>query len=217
MNSYNKFLVSYKNALANAHRNLNDVELIAVSKKKSSEEIKEVIQSGHLSFGENQIQEVENKWVTLRKDFPGIKLHFIGAIQSKKVKSIFQHCDVIHSIDRMKIVDLFSELENKNQIAKEYFIQINIGDEDQKNGVRMSDADEFIANCKNNYNLKIIGLMCLPPFNEDPKKYFVRLKEIASKHSLHSLSMGMSGDYEVAIDCGATHIRIGTQIFGPRN
>ena len=186
-------------------------------KKKSSEEIKEVIQSGHLSFGENQIQEVENKWVTLRKDFPEIKLHFIGAIQSKKVKSIFQHCDVIHSIDRMKIVDLFSDLENKNQIAKEYFIQINIGDEDQKNGVRMSDADEFIENCKNNYNLKIIGLMCLPPFNEDPKKYFVRLKEIASKHNLNSLSMGMSGDFEVAIECGATHIRIGTQIFGPRN
>ena len=217
MNSYNKFLGSYKNAVANAHRNLNDVELIAVSKKKSTEEIKEVIQSGHLSFGENQIQEVENKWVTLRKDFPEIKLHFIGAIQSKKVKSIFQHCDVIHSIDRMKIVDLFSELESKNQIAKEYFIQINIGDEDQKNGVRMSDADEFIENCKNNYNLKIIGLMCLPPFNEDPKKYFVRLKEIASKHNLNSLSMGMSGDFEVAIDCGATHIRIGTQIFGPRN
>ena len=117
----------------------------------------------------------------------------------------------------MKIVDLFSELESKNQIAKEYFIQINIGDEDQKNGVRMSDADEFIENCKNNYNLKIIGLMCLPPFNEDPKKYFVRLKEIASKHNLNSLSMGMSGDFEVAIDCGATHIRIGTQIFGPRN
>ena len=217
MNSYDKFLGIYKNAVVNAHRNLNDVELIAVSKKKSSEEIKEVIQSGHLSFGENQMQEVENKWVTLRKDFPEIKLHFIGAIQSKKVKSIFQHCDVIHSIDRMKIVDLFSELENKNQIAKEYFIQINIGDEDQKNGVRMSDADEFIANCKNNYNLKIIGLMCLPPFGEDPKKYFVRLKEIASKHNLNSLSMGMSGDFEVAIDCGATHIRIGTQIFGPRN
>ena len=217
MNSYNKFLGIYKNAVVNAHRNLKDVELIAVSKKKSSEEIKEVIQSGHLSFGENQMQEVENKWVTLRKDFPEIKLHFIGAIQSKKVKSIFQHCDVIHSIDRMKIVDLFSELENKNQIAKEYFIQINIGDEDQKNGVRMSDADEFIANCKNNYNLKIIGLMCLPPFSEDPKKFFVRLKEIASRHNLNSLSMGMSGDFEAAIDCGATHIRIGTQIFGPRN
>ena len=112
-----------------------------------------------------------------KKRLSRIKLHFIGAIQSNKVKSIFQHCDVIHSSDRMKIVDLFSELENKNQIAKEYFIQINIGDEDQKNGVRMSDADEFIENCKNNYNLKIIGLMCLPPFNEDPKKYFVRLKK----------------------------------------
>ena len=146
-----------------------------------------------------------------------MKLHFIGGIQSKKVKSIFEHCDVIHSIDRMKLVSLFSELEKHSTIKKEYFIQVNIGDESQKSGVKLSDADDFIVSCKKNYNLNIIGLMCLPPFNEDPKQYFVKLREIAQKHNLSSLSMGMSGDYKEAIKCGATHIRIGTQIFGPRN
>ena len=159
----------FKIAVANANRDLKDVELIAVSKKKSFDEIKEVIKSGHLSFGENQIQEVEKKWIDLKKDFPKIKLHFIGGIQSKKVKSIYQHCDVIHSIDRIKVVGLFSELENKNQIAKDYFVQVNVGNEDQKGGVRISEVDDFISNCLDNYNLKIVGLMCLPPQNDDPK------------------------------------------------
>ena len=217
MELYQNFLEQFNTALLNADRNLSEVELIAVSKKKSLDEIKKVINSGHLSFGENQLQEVENKWITLKKEFPNIKLHFIGGIQSKKVKPIFEHCDVIHSIDRMKVVSLFSELEKHSTIKKEYFIQVNIGDESQKSGVQLSDADDFILNCKKNYNLKIIGLMCLPPFNEDPKQYFIKLKEIAQKHNLSSLSMGMSGDYEEAIKCGATHIRIGTQIFGPRN
>ena len=217
MELYQKFLERFNTALLNANRDLNEVELIAVSKKKSSDEIKKVINSGHLIFGENQIQEVENKWITLKKEFPNIKLHFIGGIQSKKVKSIFENCDVIHSIDRLKVVSLFSELEKQSMINKEYFIQVNIGNESQKGGVKLSEADDFIVNCKKNYNLKIMGLMCLPPFNEDPKQYFLKLREIAQKHNLSSLSMGMSGDYEEAIKCGATHIRIGTQIFGPRN
>ena len=217
MDLYNNFLKSFKSAVSATNRNINDINLIAVSKKKSVDEIREVIESGHLSFGENQIQEVENKWITLKKEFPNIKLHFIGGIQSKKVKSIFEHCDVIHSIDRMKVVSLFSELEKQSMINKEYFIQVNIGNESQKSGVKLSEADDFIVSCKKNYSLKITGLMCLPPFNEDPKQYFVKLKEIGQKHNLSSLSMGMSGDYEEAIKCGATHIRIGTQIFGPRN
>ena len=125
MQLYQNFLERFNTALLNANRDLNEVELIAVSKKKSSDEIKKVINSGHLSFGENQIQEVENKWITLKKEFPNMKLHFIGGIQSKKVKSIFEHCDVIHSIDRMKLVSLFSELEKHSTIKKEYFIQIN--------------------------------------------------------------------------------------------
>lgn len=217
MNSYNNFINHFRNALANANRDINEVELIAVSKKKSSDEIREVIKSGHLSFGENQIQEVENKWIALKKEFPSIKLHFIGGIQSRKVKSIFENCDVIHSIDRMKVAKLFCELEKQNKIAKEYFIQVNIGGEDQKGGINLSQADYFISDCLKNCKLNIVGLMCLPPLNDDPEKYFIKLREIAKKHKLLSLSMGMSGDYEQAIKCGATHIRIGTQIFGPRN
>ena len=158
---YQNFLERFNTALADANRDLSEVELIAVSKKKSSDEIKKVINSGHLSFGENQIQEVENKWITLKKEFPNIKLHFIGAYKVK-VKSIFEHCDIIHSIDRMKVVNLFSELEKHSTIKKEYFIQVNIGDESQKGGVKLSEADDFIVSCKTNYNLKITGLMCLP-------------------------------------------------------
>ncbi len=217
MNSFNTFLEQFKIALSQANRQIDEVELIAVSKKKSVEEIKSVIKFGQLSFGENQIQEVESKWINLKKHHPQIKLHFIGGIQSRKVKSIYQNCDVIHSIDRMKLVELFNKLENENQVAKDYFIQINIGDEAQKSGVKLSEADDFISKCIENYNLNIIGLMCLPPLSEDPKKYFIKLKNMAQKYNLASLSMGMSSDYDVAIESGATHIRIGTQIFGPRD
>jgi pyridoxal phosphate enzyme (YggS family) len=217
MHLYNKFLDQFKSTVANANRDISDIELIAVSKKKSSEEIQEVIEAGHLSFGENQIQEVENKWIVLKEKFPDIKLHFIGGIQSNKVKSIFQNCDVIHSIDRMKIVKIFNELENQNHTPKEYFIQVNIGDEDQKSGVKLSEADEFISACIKNYSLNINGLMCLPPLDSNPEIYFTKLREIGKKHNLSKLSMGMSGDFKEAIECGATHIRIGTQIFGPRN
>ena len=217
MNSYKNFIDRFKISLAKSGRDISEVELIAVSKKKSSDEIREVLDAGQISFGENQIQEVEKKWIALKKEFSQVKLHFIGGIQSKKVKSIFEHCDVIHSIDRTKIAQLFSKLEKQNQITKEYFIQVNVGDEDQKSGISLSEVDNFISSCLKDYKLNVIGLMCLPPINEDPKKYFIKLNEIAKKHNLPSLSMGMSGDYEAAIEHGATHIRIGTQIFGPRN
>jgi pyridoxal phosphate enzyme (YggS family) len=217
MDLYKNFLKSLNSTVSATNRNIDDINLIAVSKKKSVDEIKVIIESGQLLFGENQIQEVEKKWIKLKTEYPKVKLHFIGGIQSKKAKSIFLHCDVIHSIDRMKIVDIFSELENQYKISREYFIQINIGDEPQKGGVRLSDVDEFIVNCLQNYKLKVTGLMCLPPFGDDPKKYFIKLKNIADKYNIPSLSMGMSGDYQVALECGATHIRIGTHIFGERS
>ena len=217
MISYQNFIKQFKKSVEASGRNLDEVEVIAVSKKKSSEDIKKVIDSGHISFGENQLQEVEQKWINLKKEFPKVKLHFIGGIQSKKVKSIFEHCDVIHSVDRIKIVQFFAELEAKTQKNKEYFIQINIGNEEQKGGIRLSEADEFISNSRDHYKLNVIGLMCLPPLGEEPKKYFTELKSIADRNNLACLSMGMSNDYDMAIACGATHIRIGTQIFGPRN
>ena len=217
MNKYNNFIDRFKIEMSNANRDISEVELIAVSKKKSVEDIRQVIQAGHRSFGENQIQEVENKWIDLKKEHPNLRLHFIGGIQSKKVKSIFQYCDVVHSIDRIKIVELFSDLEEQQRLFREYFIQINTGNEPQKGGIMLEEADKFISSCINNYNLNIVGLMCLPPLNEDPEKHFVKLAKLADQFSLPSLSMGMSNDYKVAIECGATHIRIGTKIFGERN
>ena len=216
MSLYKNFITEFISAVSEANRDIDEIDLIAVSKKKSSDDIRKVINFDHLSYGENQIQEVEKKWVDLKKEFSSLKLHFIGGIQSRKVKSIYTYCDVIHSLDRMKIVKLFSELETSQGISKDYFIQINTGDESQKSGVLLSEADEFISSCIENYNLNIVGLMCIPPFDEDPQKHFMTLSNMAKNFNLPSLSMGMSNDFKVALKCGATHIRIGTKIFGER-
>ena len=217
MSTYKNFLNKLENSLQTAGRRSEDIELIAVSKKKSILDIQSVIDEGHLLFGENQIQEIEKKWPELKKLNSNIELHFIGSIQSRKVESIHENCEVIHSIDRMKLVKLFSELETAKSIRRKYFIQINTGNEPQKSGVLLHEAEEFISDCISNYNLNIIGLMCLPPINEDSRKHFIKLRDLAKKFNLDCLSMGMSGDYQIALECGATHIRIGTQIFGERN
>ena len=217
MSNYKNFLSKLEVSLISANRNSQDVELIAVSKKKSATDIQKVIDEGHQSFGENQIQEIEDKWPKLKNLNSNIILHFIGAIQSRKVEQIHKHCEVIHSIDRKKIVKKFAELEASGDIKRKYFIQINTGNELQKSGVLFDEAEEFISDCKSNYNLNIIGLMCLPPIDEDPRNHFSKLADLAKKFNLNCLSMGMSGDYQVALDCGATHIRIGTHIFGERS
>ena len=217
MSLYQNYFNQFKSAVSAAHRDIGEIDLIAVSKKKPSSDIRKVIDQGHISYGENQIQEVENKWTDLKNEFAHLKLHFIGGIQSRKVKSIYAHCDVVHSLDRLKIVKMFSELETAQGLSRDYFIQINTGDESQKSGVILSEADKFISTCIENYNVKIIGLMCIPPFNDDPKKHFLMLSDMAKNFNLPSLSMGMSNDFEVALKCGATHIRIGTKIFGERN
>ena len=217
MSNYKNFLSSLEASLRSANRNPQDIELIAVSKKKSAEDIQKVIDEGHLSFGENQIQEIESKWPDLKKLNPSIKLHFIGSIQSRKVEQIHKHCEVIHSIDRKKIVKKFAELEASGDPKRQYFIQINTGNELQKSGVLFDEADEFVSDCKSSYNLNIVGLMCLPPIDEDPRNHFSKLADLAKKFNLNCLSMGMSGDYQVALECGATHIRIGTHIFGERS
>ena len=217
MSRYKNFLSSLEASLRSANRSSQDIELIAVSKKKSATDIQQVIDEGHLSFGENQIQEIESKWPDLKKINSNINLHFIGSIQSRKVEQIHKHCEVIHSIDRKKIVKKFAELEVSGDIKRKYFIQINTGNESQKSGVLFNEADEFILDCKSNYNLNIVGLMCLPPIDEDPRNHFSKLADLAKKFNLNYLSMGMSGDYQVALECGATHIRIGTHIFGERS
>ena len=217
MSRYKNFLSSLEVSLRSANRNSQDIELIAVSKKKSATDIQKVIDEGHLSFGENQIQEIESKWPELKNLNSNITLHFIGSIQSRKVEQIHKYCEVIHSIDRKKIVKLFDELERSGDIKRKYFIQINTGNESQKSGILIDEADEFISDCKSNHNLNIVGLMCLPPIDEDPRNHFSKLADLAKKFNLNFLSMGMSGDYQVALECGATHIRIGTHIFGERS
>ena len=211
------FLTQFDKAVLDAGRDIEEIDLIAVSKKKPPEDVKKIFNQGHLSFGENQIQEIERKWPDLKKLSSNIQLHFIGNIQSRKVGSIHENCEVIHSLDRMKVVKSFAEVEKLKNVRRKYFIQINTGNEPQKSGVMLSEANKFITECLENYSLDILGLMCIPPLNEDSKKHFLTLRDIAKNFNLSSLSMGMSNDFETALECGATHIRVGTKIFGERN
>ncbi len=216
MSQFKNFHSSFIKSVLSAKRDIEEIELIAVSKKQPSSSIINLIDQGHLSFGENQLQEIENKWISLKKNYPQTKLHFIGSIQSRKVKSIFINSDEIHSVDRIKIVEEIKKLEAEMKIKKDYFIQINTGSELQKSGVPIADVDQFIDQCIIQYGFNVKGLMCIPPINEDPKFHFNTLKDIANNHQIKCLSMGMSSDYDIAIKCGATHIRIGTSIFGER-
>ena len=217
MQNYLEFKKKYEKVVISAKREIEEIELIAVSKKKPIDLIENVIIDGCKSFGENQLQELEKKWIPLKEKFPDIKTHFIGGIQSKKTKSIFQLCNTIHSIDRFKIVKQIKDLEEELRLQKEYFIQINTGDEEQKFGVSFVEAEKFIDTCMKKYGLNVKGLMCLPPQDEDPKPHFLKLRDLGKNFKLPFLSMGMSGDYEIALECGSTHIRIGSLIFGKRD
>ena len=217
MNTYLDFIKVLEKAALKANRDLDDIELIAVSKKKPSELIEQVIFNGCLSFGENQLQEVEYKWIKLKQEHPKTKLHFVGNIQSKKTEKIFQLCDAIHSIDREKIVQILKSCEKEFKDKKEYFIQINTGNEPQKSGVALDESEAFIDKCVNEYKLEVKGLMCIPPQYDDPEKHFLKLRDLGKNFNLSYLSMGMSEDFETALKCGATHIRIGTKIFGARS
>ena len=209
--------MSYEEIISDINSGPNNVCLIAVSKKQSVEKIENIILKGHNDFGENQLQEVENKWIPLKEKYPNTTLHFVGSIQSRKLERIFQLCDEIHSIDRLKLIVKIKELEKKHKVSKSYYVQVNTGNEPQKSGVMLDEIDDFLHSAKFEYDFLIKGLMCLPPQKEDPKKHFLILKNIAEKHSILNLSMGMSDDFKDAIDCGATHIRLGTAIFGERS
>ena len=217
MSKYLDFIRVLEKAALNANRDLEQIELIAVSKKKPVELIKQVINDGCQSFGENQLQEVEHKWTEVKQEYPKAKLHFVGNIQSKKTEKIFQLCDVIHSIDREKIVQILKSCEMEYNLKKEYFIQINTGNEPQKSGVALNESEAFIDKCIKEYKLEVRGLMCIPPRDENPEEHFLKLRDLGRNFNLPYLSMGMSEDFEIALKCGATHIRIGTKIFGARS
>tara|TARA_B100000029_G_scaffold332178_1_gene324409 strand:- start:93 stop:752 length:660 start_codon:yes stop_codon:yes gene_type:complete len=206
-----------KKELTKSNRKQNSLTLIAVSKKQSVEKISKLIELGHLDFGENQLQEIETKWSLIRSRYSQIRLHFIGTIQSRKIQRIFELCDEIHSVDRIKIVQAIKALEEKYKKKKSYFIQVNTGNEPLKSGVNIDEIDQFIEETRSQYDLSIKGLMCIPPIDDNPEKHFKILKDIANKHHIKCLSMGMSNDYDVAVQNGATHVRIGTSIFGARD
>jgi pyridoxal phosphate enzyme (YggS family) len=191
-------------------------EIIAVSKTFDIEHIKPVLEHGHKNFGENKIQEAISKWTDVKKERIDIKLHMLGKVQTNKVKFLIPLFDYLHSLDNFKLAEKISKEEVKKNKKIKIFIQVNLGEEAQKNGINFKDLDNFYYECKKNLNLDIIGLMCLPPQNENPEKFFQKLKECSDKIGLTDLSMGMSNDYDVACKFGSTFLRIGTKIFGER-
>jgi pyridoxal phosphate enzyme (YggS family) len=191
----------------------NKHNLIVVTKNKSIETILPIIKNGHLHFGENRVQEAKEKWITILKNYKDIKLHLIGKLQSNKVKDAFALFDFIHTLDSDKLAKKFSELELNSERKIKYFIQINIGNEGQKNGIEYVRAKDFINLCKNDLKLNIIGFMCIPPINLDPHPFFEKMQQLKINNNLNDLSMGMSSDYKEALNFGSTYIRIGSAIF----
>ena len=194
----------------------NKVKIIAVSKTFPINKILPLINHGHIHFGENKVQEAIEKWQEIKKDFNHLQLHMIGKLQTNKVKFAVPLFDYIHSLDSLKLAKKISEEQNKIKKRLKIFIQINIGNEEQKNGIDESNLNEFYNSCVNDLDLDIIGLMCLPPKENESKKFFLKMKNLAENLNIHELSMGMSNDYLDATNNGSTFLRIGTKIFGNR-
>ncbi len=195
----------------------NDINLIAVSKRQPQKKIQDALDAGHRLFGENRVQEAAEHWAELKPQYPDLKLHLIGALQTNKIKDALKIFDVIETIDREKLASkLGAELKSQNRSIP-CFIQVNIGEEEQKSGIKPQELPEFLKFCQNDCALDIRGLMCIPPADEPAALYFALLQKMAKEHNLPELSMGMSSDFEKAIPLGATHIRVGTGIFGKRD
>jgi PLP dependent protein len=203
-------------ACQEARRDRASVTLIAVSKTFEAGAISPVIEAGQCVFGENRVQEAKAKWPGLMSAYPGLALHLIGPLQSNKAKEAVALFDAIHSVDRPSICEaLAKEIKSQNR-QPQLFVQLNTGEEPQKAGVAPGEADAFIANCREKYGLSISGLMCIPPVDQAPAPHFALTAKIAERNGLKYLSMGMSADFTIAIQFGATHIRVGSAIFGHR-
>ena len=204
--------------IKNQISNLNPkTKLIAVSKGQSVDKIKLLIDSGHLDFGENKVQEAIMKWTDIISSNESINLHLIGGLQSNKAKDAFKIFNYIHSLDSEKLARIFSDLEKNDPKKIKYFVQVNIGNETQKNGINVSLVPDFVQYCQKDLKLNILGLMCIPPFNDSSESYFLKLKKLNEDSYLKDLSMGMSDDFEIAIKLGSTFVRVGTAIFGKRS
>ncbi len=198
-----------------AQRSPDDVALIAVSKTRSADEIRPLLEAGHRHFGENRVQEAATKWLELRAAYPDIQLHLIGQLQSNKADDAVALFDCIHSLDRMSLLTALSKAMNKAGKQLPCFIQVNIGEEEQKGGCAIAELPELLDAAKVE-GIDVIGLMCIPPADVEPAPYFALLAELAARHGLKQLSMGMSDDFATAIQLGSTHVRVGTALFGAR-
>lgn len=199
----------------NAGRMPGSVTLIAVSKVQPNARVQAVLEQGHRCFGENRVQEAEGKWPDFKQQFEGVDLHLIGPLQSNKARPAIELFDTIHTLDRLKLAKTIARLAQEVGRCPDLFIQVNTGEEDQKAGVLPADADAFVKDC-HALDLPVRGLMCIPPVDEEASLHFALLAKIAARNGLSGLSIGMSGDFEKAIALGATHVRIGSAIFGER-
>jgi pyridoxal phosphate enzyme (YggS family) len=193
-----------------------DVTLIAVSKTHPAEMIELALAAGQRHFGENRVQEAEAKWPALKAKYPDVVLHLIGGLQTNKVKDALALFDVIHTVDRSKLADAIARHGAESGARPACFVQVNTGEEDQKGGIMPLEVDAFVAECRDVHRLELAGLMCIPPVGDPPAPHFALLKKFARRNGLSGLSMGMSGDYECAAEMDATHVRVGSAIFGQR-
>ena len=203
------------NAAIGAGRRPEDVTLVAVSKTKPIESVRAALEAGQAVFGENRVQEATAKFPSLRASYR-FSLHIIGGLQTNKARDAVRIADVIESLDRPHLADAIAKAIEKEARTPTLLVEVNTGDEAQKSGVARADADAFIADCKGRFGSSLVGLMCVPPLDQDPRPHFEWLADRAARHGLKVVSMGMSADFEVAIACGATWVRVGSAIFGAR-
>jgi len=213
---YKDVMARIEAAARRSGRSATDVTLVVVSKTFSAEAVEPVLKIGHRVFGENRVQESQAKWPFLKQEFAGTALHLIGPLQTNKTREAVALFDCIETLDREKLArTLAGEIQSAGK-NPDLFVQVNTGSEAQKAGIAPAEADQFLKLCNQTYDLNIVGLMCIPPFDEEPTPHFALLADIARRNGLTKLSMGMSGDYEKAIELGATHVRVGSAIFGGR-
>ena len=211
--SHINYLFNYKTIKEEIINIKKDINLLVVTKNQNFDKIKELINIGHCDFAENKVQEANEKWSEVLQTNKNIKLHLIGKLQSNKVKDAFSLFNFIHTLDNEKLANKFHEIEKNSHKKIKFFIQVNIGDENQKNGIKIDLLKDFVNLCKYDLKLDVIGLMCIPPKDLDPEIFFNKLKSLSIETNLQELSMGMSADYRVAIQCGSTFVRIGSSIF----
>jgi pyridoxal phosphate enzyme (YggS family) len=211
--SHINYLYNYKTIKEEIINIKKDTNLLVVTKNQNFDKIKELMNIGQYDFAENKVQEANEKWSEVLKSNKNIQLHLIGKLQSNKAKDAFSLFNFIHTLDNEKLANKFCELEKNSTKKIKFFIQVNIGDEDQKNGIKIDLLKDFVNLCKYDLKLDVIGLMCIPPKDLDPESFFNKMRSLSTENNLKELSMGMSSDYKLAIKCGSTFVRIGSSIF----